>query len=368
MTSDFSRSALIVAAVFWAVFHASHKPQVAWASEEPAIANFAEPQTAFDTLDSALEEGLFRDAEDGVWNEHSLFTAALIASGVRDEAALREAIGQYGKLAIDMRSTMRPEASIDDRASDVLSFLHRRILYSGYDLQATELQHVFATGRFNCVSATVLFNSLAAEAGLPVRVLKLPQHTSSALVDGDRQITIEPTCADWFEIRARRQDRMLGDDAGPRAGPVALDVAEEPRQIVSDIALVAMVYYNRGVEAMKKRNFEEAIRLNSLALRLDPANEAALGNLLAATNKLALRLCDMQEFAKALAVLQIGLQLAPNHRALHDNRVFVYHRWLEMLATVHDDQPATAILAQAADDEPSPVWTQWRTRLLQAGR
>ena len=117
---------------------------------------------------------------------------------------------------------------------------------------------------------------------------KLPHHTSSVLVDGARQIEIEPTCADWFETgepsRRRSEDRETGTD------PASIELGEERAQIASDVALVAMVYYNRGVEALKGRRFEEAIRLNRLALVLDADNETAVGNLLAATNKQALEL------------------------------------------------------------------------------
>ena len=67
-------------------------------------------------------------------------------------------------------------------------------------------------------------------------------------------------------------------------------------------------------------------------------------------------------------LLHTGLQMAPDHRVLHDNRVFVYHRWLEVLAAAHDDEEATTVLAQATSDEPSPVWNKWRTRLMGAVR
>jgi tetratricopeptide (TPR) repeat protein len=309
-------------------------------------------------LVSSLEERLLRDAADQVWHEHSLLAAAVVASGVSDDAELRKTIDKYEKLVVELRGTLPPDNSIEDQAAAVLSFLHQRILYGGYDLAATEIPNVLANGRFNCVSATILFNSLAGDIGLSARALKLPHHTSSVLIVGDRRIAIEPTCADWFETgeRSRHGNEVTGFDRA------ALD-SEEERPVASDVALVAMIYYNCGVEALKRRHFEEAIRLNRLALVLDPANETALGNLLAATNKQALEFCAAGDFKRALALISTGLQRAPDHRVLHDNRVFVYHRWLETLAADRDDRNALAILEQADGEEPSPFWAQWRARL-----
>ena len=78
--------------------------------------------------------------------------------------------------------------------------MHREILHGGYDPQATELTGLLDTGRFNCASATVLFNALAADCGLDARGVELPRHAFSELLIGDRPLTIETTCPTWFHI------------------------------------------------------------------------------------------------------------------------------------------------------------------------
>ncbi|MEX2142145.1 MAG: tetratricopeptide repeat protein [Pirellulales bacterium] len=268
---------------------------------------------------SPLESGLLNDAADGRWDEHSLFTAAQIASGVTTEAELLAAVLDFAALAGDLRAKLTPAQTAEQRAIATLAFLHRRLLSGGYDLAATELPHVFTSGRFNCVSATVLFNSLAAEVGLTVRALGMPQHTCSLLLDGDLRIRVEATCPDWFEARHR---------AGvvPSSITTHLGSSEDPPEVgvpISDVALVAMIYYNRGVDALRHNDFEQAITLNRLALALDPENSEAKGNLLSAINKRALELAAQRHFATAIELVEHGLMIDPNHSTLRQNRVFI---------------------------------------------
>jgi tetratricopeptide (TPR) repeat protein len=253
---------------------------------------------------SRLEEQLLADAADGRWDEHSLFAAAAIAGGAETERELDNLERKFATLSVAVRTDLPPAQSPVDRGRGVIEFLHQRVFSGGYDLQATEPATVFATGRYNCVSATLFFNCLAREAGLHAHAVKLPQHTRSAIVDGELQIAIETTTEAWSSDSSRYD-------------------ADSSTHAISDVALVAMVYYNRGVEALRRRRFEEAIRLNRLALALDPDNTDARGNLLAAINRRALELAAGHQFAPALELFDAGLAIAPDHAPLRKNRALV---------------------------------------------
>jgi hypothetical protein len=268
---------------------------------------------------STLEARLMDDAADGRWNELSLFTAAQIASGATSEAELLAAALDYAALTNNLPATVKSSLPAEDRAAAVLSFLHRRLLWGGYDLNATTLPEAFASGRFNCVSATVLFNCLAAEAGLTVQPLRLPQHTCSLLLDGDRHVRVEATCPDWFEMRYRPGTSRSSNSPHIGESAHSTDVGVP----IDDVALVAMIYYNRGVDALRHNDFEEAIRLNRLALSLDSENSEARGNLLSAINKRALELTSEGRFAAAMELVEHGLSIEPSHSPLRQNRAFI---------------------------------------------
>ena len=270
---------------------------------------------------SALEAQMLGDAADGHWDEHTLFAAALIASGVANEAELRGTCELFAVIAAELKTNPGAAASAEQRAEETLAFLHNRILSGGYDLYATQLPRVLATGRYNCVSATVLFNSLAAAVGLEVSALRLPNHTCTELLEGERRIRIEPTCADWFAARDR--PRGIADSIDELHFAASPPAQGKPHETISDVALVAMVYYNRGVEALKGRDFEQAILLNQLALTLDSQNSSARGNLLAAINKQALKLTARRRFAAALSLVDEGLAIDPQHGTLQQNRAYI---------------------------------------------
>ena len=48
--------------------------------------------------------------------------------------------------------------------------MHARLLRGGYQIDATDLAGVLEEGRFNCVSASVLYCYLAGRFGLDARV------------------------------------------------------------------------------------------------------------------------------------------------------------------------------------------------------
>jgi len=274
---------------------------------------------------STLETRLLNDARDGHWDEHTLFAAALIASGVSSDAQLRGTCDLFAVFAAELKAELKNEAHLSptwqQNAERTLAFLHRRLLRGGYDLYATELPEVLTTGRFNCVSATVLFNSLAAEAGLHVGALRLPNHTCTELLDDERRIRIEATCTDWSAASARSRD--LADSTGETPFAASPQAQSEPPEAISDVALVAMIYYNRGVEALKRSDFAQAILLNRLALALDAQNSSARGNLLAAINKQALKLTAQRQIAAALSLVDEGLRIEPSHEPLRQNRHYI---------------------------------------------
>ena len=91
--------------------------------------------------------------------------------------------------------------------------MHRRILRGGYELKNTDLRQALDGGRFNCVTATVLFNYLAGRSGIECRGLQMPGHAMSRLFLPDGPLDVETTCPRWFQVkddpRRRKPDITL---------------------------------------------------------------------------------------------------------------------------------------------------------------
>ncbi len=163
------------------------------------------------------EQRLLDDALDGRWDQHTLFAAALVASGA-DQQQQAQATLNYERLKAAIAQSIPTQEAPRNRAAALLRFLHHGVLRGGYDLRATAIHDCLAGGRFNCVSATVLFNCLAAEIGLQVQTLGYPNHARSVVIADGRAIEVETTCADWFY---RPQDDAAQDSRAANLATVA---------------------------------------------------------------------------------------------------------------------------------------------------
>lgn len=296
-----------------------------------------------------LEHDLFADAADGQWHEHSLLTAALVASGVVDPEAIEGYRRQAAHLADELERSGKMSGSPAEQAQALFEFMHRRVLNGGYQLDSTDLSLLFDQGRFNCVSASVLFNCLAARFGLDARGLELPGHAMSRVILPHGTLDVETTCPGWF---------LLIDDPDKQAELVERTIGFRPengssrsaRREVSDVELVATIYYNRGVDLLAEARFAEAVAANAKALRLDPSSTTAHGNLLATINNWAIDLDAAGRHAEAIDLLRQGVALDPSYETFRVNYVHVYSQWIDELCRENRFREALDLLAKADDD------------------
>ena len=307
-----------------------------------------------------LEARMLVDPADGKFQQFSLIEAALIASGVDRASKLESYERKYAAWLSAVRRLTKNEESPLRRLEVLFEFMHREILGGGYDAQATELTHPFDDGKFNCASATVLFTALAIDCGLNVHPIERPRHAMCAVEIDGRQLVVETTCPNWFqltsEMRREAERAALVRDA-------ATDQSASRREIGA-AALVAVIYYNRGVDLLHENRFAEAVSVNVRALGLDPENETAAGNLLASINNWALSLCAEGEYAEAAELLARGLAIAPDHEPFHTNQRHVYRSWIQSLAAAGRQREAIAVLDAARRADPgSVIWNYWSQRL-----
>ncbi len=288
------------------------------------------------------------DGADGRWDDHWLLTAALVASGVSDRDRLAQYEARFDRWAVELS---REGRAGDPRrqARRILDFLHARILQGGYRLDATDLREALDEGRFNCTSASVLFNCLAQRLGMAVCGLELPGHAMSRVVFAQGSLDVETTSPASLKPQA-----ASGSPAGGRAAP----------REVTDVQFVAMIYYNRGVDLLARRRFAEALASNAKALRLDPSNATARGNLFATLNNWAVALAKDGRYAEAAGLLRRGLLLDPGGEPLAANYVRVHRQWVDALCGQGRFDEALAVLCAAAEIRPDePVFRGLRAEI-----
>jgi tetratricopeptide (TPR) repeat protein len=314
------------------------------------------------------------DAADGRLDEHSLVAAALIVCGVNDRRELRRYEARFDDLARRLARSETLDGDDRQRARAVFELLHRELLTGGYDLQCTDLRTVFDQHRFNCVSATLLFDALAERFGLDVCGLEVPGHAMSRVFLGRQTLDVETTCPRWFSLaddpagQAAHLEATLGRHAG---------VDRSSAREVSPVELLAMIYYNRGVDFLADQQFAAAAAANAKALRLDPASTTARGNLLATINNWAIALGTAGRHAEAAELLTRGMAIDPEYATFLPNFVHVHHQWVEALLAGGRFQEAVDVLLAAAAGYPAEpyfrrgpieVYCRWARTRIDAGQ
>ena len=312
------------------------------------------PYRSFEGSLSALEQPLFSDAADGRWDDRSLLAAALVASGVEDSRLLEGYLARFAAAADELRRSGAVAGPPRSQAQAVHEFLHRRILHGGYQIDCTDLRIALDEGRFNCVSASVLFNCLAEQFGLEVQGLEVPGHAMSRLVLPDSFLDVETTCPTWFRLLddPKKQDALVEKTLGIPRG----NASPGQRRVVSSGELVATIYYNRGVDLLGQREFAQAVAANAKALRLDPLNSTAHGNLLASLNNWAIDLGGNARYREAVEILNRGLALDATYATFKTNYLHLYHQWTEDLCRQQRFDEAAELLAKAAWSQLDQAW------------
>jgi len=344
---------------------AANRPTLPTATAESAYRGLEGPVTP-------AESQLFLDAADGRFDQHSLLGAAMLASGSNDLADLancQRRLAQWLAELGPLSGTPRQQAQA------LFEFMHAKVLTGGYARNATDLRLVFHDGQFNCVSATVLFHCLAEAVGLNVRGLEIPGHAMVRLVEPAGSLDIETTCPRWFRLIGdpQQQSDLVAKTLGFRPGDPAKRVSRE----VSPVELTAMIYYNRGVDLLAAEQFEEASAANAKALRLDPSNTTARGNLLATINNWGVWLGTHGRYTEAAEVLRRGLAIDVGYDPFGNNFAYVHHQWTEALTREHRYAEALALLETAGRQLPGKpyfaeaklgLWHRWAEHELAEGR
>lgn len=307
---------------------------------------------------AALERRLLDDAADDELHDLSLLSAALIASGVDDSDRLPGYEKKLSALQNDLRHQVKYLPSSRDRAATLLALLHRDVLTGTFDPSCSSVAATLDTGRYNCVTTTILFVALAEAIDLPTSIIHAPGHVR-VRIEGSSPLELEPTCAAWFT------------QAEPQLLPT-----REPTRVISCTALLGKLYYNRGIEALEARQFADAIAAFERSRVLDPLDATAQQNLLAALNNGALALCEERQFVAASELLAKAEQLDPKYPPLAANDLHLHGQWLIALCEAARYADAIELVDRGLARRPqaelfrvgrSAVYRLWAEDLLRRG-
>lgn len=290
------------------------------------------------------ERHLVRDCEDQRLDDFTFFQAVLVAGGTsaREIAGYQQILEKHTRTVKTFGQESPDEFSALRR---VFGYLHQNILTGKYQIDATNPGVTLKTGRYNCVSAAILFKLLAEAAGYPTRIQQLPTHAFCRVETTFASIPVECTAPRWLDEVARvpqfglakraptigSGDRSPEDDLGRLVSASRVSERDwrlyEQGRTMSETQIVGTIFYNRGVDALFSRQFDRALYDNIIALRLDPTNQSAKDNLLASLNNWAIALAEAQHFSQAAEKLYWALRCAPSAQPVQANLTRLFRQW-----------------------------------------
>lgn len=338
--------------------------------------SYRAPQpTLTDLAAYSLEGDLLDDCHDRKLDRHSLLEASLIASGIYSKTDLQRSNQRLRELLLELSATPqvspREDGSLERRAGILFKEMHRRILTGQYKAECTELSITMDHGDYNCVTATLLFQWICRNHRLPVVAVAVPGHVfcQIAASDGDSpSFDVQTTCSDWF--RKSPGERAAVGDGSIRSTPGS-------RRTLSDIELLAKVYYNRGVTALEREEFAEARRLLLIAGQLDPRDLPSRNNLLAGLNNWALSLSDRGQYAMAVEKLDECRACDASFAPLVANELHIHEQWARALCDAGRYAEAIDALESAVQQRPEQslfrlgmtnIYGLWSASLARKGK
>ncbi|MCA9122339.1 MAG: hypothetical protein H6822_14650 [Planctomycetaceae bacterium] len=313
---------------------------------------------------ATTEKRLLADAADGAIEEFSLFESSLIASGITTPEVIDRYCENFAERTSKLGAADSDEGRPNDQTERIYDFLHEEFLTGKYHSNCTEVNLALDFGDYNCVTATILYHCVSQMYGLSPIAVATNTHVRSRIL-GEHPYDVETTCRDWFDIS--RQD--------PTAQ--TFRTQQQVTRQLSDVELIAKIYYNRGVSLLEHKQFASAISLLRRSQMLDSTDLPTRDNLAAGLNNWALAECDTANFEKAAELIQQGLHEYPENGPLLANDIHIHQRWAVSLC--NEDRYADAmqvlhVAHQRRTDVPLfehgrlAVLAQWATSLYENGQ
>jgi tetratricopeptide (TPR) repeat protein len=293
------------------------------------IAERLAPLAGADQALTEQEKALLADAADGKFSRVTLAEAALLASGVRDDAKRAKYLVRIDELEKQARIAVAKGEAFE-KGEGLLKWLHAGPAKK-YEQNQDHLPDLLDDGKFNCVSVTTCYAILGRRLGLDVRGLLIQVHIWGIQYHGDKFKEVETTNARGYDPKRKRNSR--------------------PRE-VGEFGIVAAVYRNQASRLDKQERHAEALRAAAFAGALDPNGASNLGDLERVFHNWHVLNTKKDRYDEALAVLKLGLEMAPGNRKLVGDRRNTYALWAQACRKRDEWAKAVELLTKAAKDHP----------------
>ena len=254
---------------------------------------------------NAYDVELLRDLSDGQLDQQSLLQSALAVGG-NSPQEIADLVATFSAFTQQLRVKHRNSPAVTQPLiRHLFSQLQQNHLHGQYDPHLCDVGKTISHGKFNCLTATILFRALCQEFAIEVVAIWEPSHVRCWVPLDDRRFgyVVETTSkSSQTAVTARLPRHQLAE------------------RILTKEQLLGKVYYNRGVQLLRREAFPEALCSTWASCVLDHDDQSAQNNLRACLNNWALAVSQHGgDIAFAIRLLDAGLQLDPTYEPFSRN-------------------------------------------------
>ncbi len=231
------------------------------------IASLAWAHTAHSQAAPDLTQQLYLDISDQKLDDFSHIEAAFILSGVSTRDSLRHYLDWYDSLVTRIEGFHFDPIDRVGSAGKIFTYI-RTTLYEKYEKNATTLLDIVDRKKYNCVSATVLFNYVCETLGMPTEAFETPTHVYTVFSEFGERIIVENTHPMGFDIlrNLNTYSNYLAQFYPKKElYKIGLDrlYAYENRKgrVIDNTELLGLLAYNQAYFARKRGDYGKAYEL-----------------------------------------------------------------------------------------------------------
>ncbi|MDR1904823.1 MAG: hypothetical protein LBQ88_21395 [Treponema sp.] len=203
-------------------------------------------------------------AEKGSLTWQDMAEMSFWASGADINGAIRvngknSTYGEIIRAAIaELQNAPDIPNSLRERGEYVLTFLYKKFLKT-YSLRQTEIDVIFRSGYYNCVSSAALYLIFGTAAGLEIEGVLTKDHAFVSVQTEEGAIDVETTNRYGFDPGNRKE---FQDGFGKATGFAYVPAKNyRDRSPLSSLELISVIFSNRISDLQSRGRYNEAIQL-----------------------------------------------------------------------------------------------------------
>jgi hypothetical protein len=218
-----------------------------------------------------LQQRLFDDIADQRLDHFTIIEAAFILSGATHADSLQHYLDWYDELVGRIQGFNFDPFDRVGSANKVFQYI-RTTLYEAYQLDKTTLLDIVNERRYNCVSATLLYNAVCDDLGWQSQAFETPTHVYTVFRDLGQELIVENTHPMGFDIMQNLQaysEYLASFYPDNRAYSIGLDklyaYENSKGRLISNAELLGCLAYNQAYFAAERNDYAAAYELVLIA-------------------------------------------------------------------------------------------------------